>query len=128
MWTSTGPRASGRLRIGVQHGPGVVVGSGILRVRILVEDGELADIVGPVTQGMKFERATNSLGLCRGLHPRERVAAAHTPPLGYRCVGAGGPHSPQLLKQRSCLTRRLVDVLNEFPKMGSLPLQVMDWL
>ena len=39
----------------MQHGPGVVVRPGILRVRILGEHEQLAGIVGPVAQRMQFQ-------------------------------------------------------------------------
>ena len=45
-----------RGRFSVQHGPGVVVRSGVIRVGILGEDDELARIVGPVAQRVKVER------------------------------------------------------------------------
>ena len=42
-----------RGRFSVQHGPGVVVRAGMVRVGILGENDELARIVGPVAQEVK---------------------------------------------------------------------------
>ena len=63
-----------------QHRSGVVVGPRILGVRVLGEDDELAGVARPVAKGMKVERAPKRLRRRRRLHPRERVAVAHTPP------------------------------------------------
>ena len=76
----SGATALERRRFSVQHGPRVVVGAGMVRVRILGEDDELAGIVGPVAQRVEVER-TPERPLRRGrLHPCERVAVSHTPP------------------------------------------------
>ena len=75
-----GPTSARRRWSRSQHGPGVVVGTRILGVRILGEDNELAHIVGPVAEGVKVERAPKRGRRRRGLHPREGVSVTHTPP------------------------------------------------
>ena len=47
----SGATALERGRFSVQHGPGVVVRPGMVRVGILGEDNELASIVGPAPRG-----------------------------------------------------------------------------
>ena len=72
-----------RRRVGVQDGPGVVVGAGIVRVGILGDHGKLAHIVGPIAQRGEFERAPHRGRPRRRLDPGEGVAKSHTPPASH---------------------------------------------
>ena len=69
-----------RRRIGAQHGRGETMGPRIFDVLILREDEEVTNVVGPVTQGMKIERAPHRGGFRLRLDPRERVSVSHAPP------------------------------------------------
>ena len=56
------------------------MGRGVLRVRILGKHEQLADIIGPVAQGVEPKRALDRRVRARGLDPGERIAVSHTPP------------------------------------------------
>ena len=91
----SGATALNRGRIGVQHGPGVVVRPGMVRVRVLGEDDELARIVGPVAQRVKVERAPEGVRRGRGLNTGERIAIPNAPPTLHfasplSCTGTKG--------------------------------------
>ena len=67
-------------RVRIQYGPGVVVWSRVLRVRILEEHDDLGGIGGPVAQRMQLKRALERRGRDRGLHSGERIAVPYAPP------------------------------------------------
>ena len=79
-WRASGWGPTARRRIGIQDGPGVVVGARVLGIRVLGEDNQPARVIRPVPQGMQLERAPNRGSLRRRLDPSEGVSESHTPP------------------------------------------------
>ena len=65
------------MRTGAENRPSVVVGAGVLRVRVLGECSESARIIRPVGQSMKVERAPHRGCFRQRLDPGEGITVPH---------------------------------------------------